>query len=109
MVNAIARNLADSNLAPDIMSRDAVRTSVATDRVCRDPAPALSAFEQRLNSSNTHQVVRCYWSDGFGLARMALPVTHTRGAIECANTTSMRLASLYASKERKTPALKRHS
>ena len=79
MVNAIARNLADSNLAPDIMSRDAVRTSVATDRVCRDPAPALSAFEQRLNSSNTHQVVRCYWSDGFGLARMALPVTHTRG------------------------------
>ena len=29
MVNAIARNLADSNLAPDIMSRDAVRTSVA--------------------------------------------------------------------------------
>ena len=44
--------------------------------------PVLSAFEQRLNSSDTHWVVRCYWPDGFrctpGMTR--LPVTHTRGA-----------------------------
>ena len=48
----------------------------------RPRPPALSAFEQRLNSSDTYWVVRCYWSGWVWVYRPGmtrLPVTHKRG------------------------------
>jgi hypothetical protein len=67
--------------------------------------PPFPAAVDTLNTSHTHSVVRCFLPDGFWEYRPGI----TSWDSQCVNATSMWLASLYASKERKMHAVKAKS